>query len=959
MAIRVDEMAGSSGAGVFVGRGAEVGVLRDLVAAVARGRGGVAWLEGEPGIGKSALIAEGLAKAAGLGCAVFAGAADPLRAHFPLGAMLNCLRVDSGSSTGDRREIAALLRGEGLGGPLTAGNAVAAAAERVLVLVDRLCAVSPVVLVVDDLQWADEVSVSVWHRLAGATGQVPLLVVGASRPVPRSQGVVVARQGVVRRGGVVIPVGPLPPADVTTLVAGVVGGWPGPRLLGQAGRAAGNPLYVRELMDGLVREDQVQVTGGIAEVAAAGLVPVSLAAAIEARLGFLSERTVRVLRVAALLGARFSVRELAVVAGVPMRELAEVAGEAIGAGVLAESGLELAFRHGLIAQALADGMPAEVRAELHRAAARALADAGATPDRVAGQLLEAGAGGETNGWVVEWLAGHAAGLVYRDPRGAAELLGQVVAGVAAGDPRREVLAEHLAGVLFLLARYEQAEQTARGLLAATTDPGRRARMAWTLAYTLLRIGGLSEALAVASQALEDEAVPDVWRARLRSVRAVVLVNDSRYSEADVAAEEALADAERAGDRFAAGYGLHVQSFVRSAAGDGAGALESTGRALAVIGDDPQTTDLRLLLLNNRLTVLLNLDRVADAEARQLLALAEQAGTARISMVRGTVAQYLFGAGRWDDALAELEGLFEPGADVLDIAVLGGRGLAALVAGHRDDHAGVAAHVRAATELPGPADDRRIFAVDLLRAQALTAQRDGQPGEAMALLAAAAAAADTGVAVELHWRADLVRSALAAGDREAVKAAATRCGDEASRRGGPSAAAAALWCRGLADADPKELAAAVAYYRTVTRPLELGLALEDLAVTHAASGDATTARTAVREAVEIYAGLGAEWDIRRAHARVLAHGIRRRRQGARRPETGWDALTPTEAKIAALVGEGLSNPDIAVRLFLSRNTVQVHMSKVLAKLGARSRLEVAVALARRPADAQTAAARSTA
>src|SRR5260370_13545262 len=55
--------------------------------------------------------------------------------------------------------------------------------------------------------------------------------------------------------------------------------------------------------------------------------------------------------------------------------------------------------------------------------------------------------------------------------------------------------------------------------------------------------------------------------------------------------------------------------------------------------------------------------------------------------RETVAEYLFDRGRWDDALAELEPLFEPGADVLDFAVLGGRGVAALVAGHRDDRAG--------------------------------------------------------------------------------------------------------------------------------------------------------------------------------------------------------------------------------------------------------------------------------
>jgi hypothetical protein len=154
---------------------------------------------------------------------------------------------------------------------------------------------------------------------------------------------------------------------------------------------------------------------------------VSLAAAIEARLGFLSGRAAGALRLAALLRARFSVRELAVVAGLRTPELVAVVGEAVSAGVVVESGLDLEFRHGLIQQALADGMPAGVRAGLHRDAARALADAGAAPERVAAQLLAAGAHEDGDGWAAAWLAAHAGVLVHRAPQAAAELLGQAAA----------------------------------------------------------------------------------------------------------------------------------------------------------------------------------------------------------------------------------------------------------------------------------------------------------------------------------------------------------------------------------------------------------------------------------------------------------------------------------------------------------------------------------------------------
>jgi DNA-binding NarL/FixJ family response regulator len=69
-------------------------------------------------------------------------------------------------------------------------------------------------------------------------------------------------------------------------------------------------------------------------------------------------------------------------------------------------------------------------------------------------------------------------------------------------------------------------------------------------------------------------------------------------------------------------------------------------------------------------------------------------------------------------------------------------------------------------------------------------------------------------------------------------------------------------------------------------------------------------------------------------------VRRRRAGTRRPATGWEALTPTETTIAYLVADGLSNPDIGARLFVSWRTVRFHVSSIMSKLGVHTRLEVA-------------------
>jgi DNA-binding CsgD family transcriptional regulator len=943
-------------AGALIGRDAELTLLTGLLRELSRGRGNSVLIEGEPGIGKSALVRSAVAEAPDLGCQVFWGVGDELGQALPLLPFLEGLQVREPSANPRRNTIVRLLRGEIAADRGT--DVPAMLAEQLLALVAEQCAVRPAVLVIDDLQWADEASVALWGRLARSARQVPLLLIGMTRPVPQRDDLMALRRVVGDAARIQLTA--LTETAVAELVAALAGGRPDDELLRLADGAAGNPLYVTELVDALARGARLTVTDTGAVELAGGSVPGSLSAAIADRLDFVAGPVREMLRAAALLGMDFAVSDLATVLGRGVADLIPALDEARAVGVLAASGSGLGFRHPLIRAALYDEMPAPVRAAWHHDAGRALAAAGAPADRVARQMLRAaadgpgGAGEPMDEWMLDWLGRTAESLVGQAPGVAAELLTRAVASspvasspvasspVAsspAGSDRYGWLASRLADALYRMGDRLAAEQVANRALEHAAEPDVLVDLHWTLAQCGMLEGLSAESLATLGRALATPGISARHRARLLVLAARTHSILGEVEEAGRVAASALAAASDAGDNWATGWALHVLTLVTAVRGQMADALPLFDRALTVTQADPALTDLRLLLQINKAIMLGWLDQYEQAfaaawEARHL---ADQVGTAiRLAQAHCALGQLLFQTGQWNDALAEVaavpENLKEPAAACCDL------GIAAVINFHRGEIEVARRQLAAAVPHAERIGHRLVGPLALARSL------DRERARALPAALAVLTGAFDGNTEELETEdllADAVRLAAEAGDPGTARELAGHAETLAAGSEIPHRQANALYCRGLLDHDAARLLAAAERYGAASRPLLSAKALEAAAGEFLGAGDRDQAREAFTRAVEAYTALGAAADVARVQAAFRAHGIRRGPHSKhRRASSGWDSLTPTETKIAAFVGEGLSNPEIAARLLLSRRTVATHVSHILKKLGVSSRTDIA-------------------
>lgn len=909
-----------SGTDSLIGRDVELARLVEWVRDLRTGRGHAVLVEGEPGIGKSMLVKTACAETT---FPVFWGSGDELDQDLPLVPLLDGLRVH-GKADVRRDAIAKLMRGEA---QIPPGMDVSTAvAEHLLALLEELCAAGPAVLVIDDLQWADRHTIALCGRMARLVRQLPLLFIGITRPAPRQADLVALRRSMPSR----MRLSRLGDADVLTLVTELAGGMPSERLLRLSADAAGNPLYISELIGSLARGGRLFVTETGTVETTTGRTPRSLSAAIAERLGFLSESVLDVLRTAALLGADFSAHDLAIVSGEATATLIPSIEDARAAGILTESVDGLAFRHPLIRTALYEQLPVSVRAAWHADAGRALAAAGASVDRVARQLLPAG--DEGRDWMVHWLVDAAPTLVGHAPKVAVELLRRALASGP-----NDVLSWRLADALYQIGEPSEAELVASRALLNAPRPDLFVELHRIIAQCRSLAGKSAEALPELTAALDTPGLSAAHQARLLVLIARTHRALGRIDDAEAIATAAL---DQTDDRFATGWALHVLTLVSMMRGAMVEALPLFERALAVSAGDPELADLRLLLRINQAVTFGDLDRYAEAIAAvsQVRQEAERTGSVvRLMQAQSAMGQLLLDTGGWDGALAEVDVLPN---EVKDPSVVCcDHGVAAVILFHRGDPETARAHLGAAAPYATQVGKRVVWALSLARS--LEAEYANDPRAAFTELVTGL---DDKADIE-DLLPDAVRLAVQVGDL--VRASSITARVESNVDSGPRRWAAALYCRGLLDQNPAQLLEAAAQYSNAGRPLPRAKALEAAAIAFVAIGDRTSARAAFTLAGNVYEELAATWDIARLAAIQRSAGIRRGpRVAHRKASHGWESLTPTESTIAALVVSGMTNRQIAARLFLSPRTVGTHVSHILTKLGVSSRTDIAREATRR-------------
>ncbi|MGK5683510.1 helix-turn-helix transcriptional regulator [Actinoplanes sp. URMC 104] len=904
------------GAGpVMIGRESE---LRRLAQLASSGEPAIAVIAGEPGIGKTRLVHELIA---GLpdGTVVLVGQAEPGSLSRPYEVLLDAI---DGRPGVDAEQLAALA------------DARRSPVERLhtgLAIVAGLIGDAPAVIVFEDLHWADSESAALFERLADQRG--PRLLIGTYRPdeVTRRQPVAGLLARLERRHAVThVRLDRLTAGQTAALLAAATGA-PAPLRAVTAlhQRTGGNPFFLEELLRALPGHD--------VEALVEQPLPWSLADVLRRQVDDLDPVSHRIVEAATVLGHRIPFDLLADVTGAGEDELIAVLRDLVTRGVLVESGEdEFAFRHALVREAIAGQLLGRQRRRLHEAALDALLSGGSSDPALVAHHARG--------------AGRYDDMVAAARRGAALYLS--IGSAYQALQLAEMGLDEVPDDPDLLGAAARASWLA-GLLDDASRYGRRWRDLATEAadraeslYLLVRIAWESRetdemrALTHEIETLIAQLPPGEGQAR-----AMTAVAQSAYLRDDLDAallwcDRALALAEQFGlpairltallekgsalteRRQTAPAGREILAALVDEA-EKAGEWVLAARALNILAMDlPPASPAEHAETLERMR--------ADAERAGLESLAVATyfqGRARLALRTGDLAAAIAALeeGREQNRGFRLRGRW---ADYHGVFLAG----LYLEAGELDRVEQLIADLSALPDNPSTAVPGLTFHLacrlgDLPRAEAaLDAFLAALPGQA--------------------WRSgeqahDLVSAALAGGlpqPRLEQMAAAMLDGD--------------LWdvYRTLVQAQLAEArgrhAEALAGYESIVDADILGPAKQGTVRLGAArcllaTGHRDEAAAHAAEAQSLLSGWRGWRVAQLAHVRAQL-GIAPDGPA----DTGPAALTPREREVAVLISDGLTNTELARRLYISPKTAAVHVSNILRKLGVSSRTEVADLLSRR-------------
>jgi DNA-binding CsgD family transcriptional regulator/tetratricopeptide (TPR) repeat protein len=931
----------------FVGRVRELLELQRALADTQAGTGATVLVAGEAGIGKTRLASELANRASAAGFDVLLGRSiDLVGTELPYGPFVEALRPLGEIRYGDSRMAGSQLR----------------VFEEALGLVADRSATAPVLLVLEDVHWADTSTLDLLVFLAHNIDDRRVLLLATYRADELVSAERMRRLAdAVRRSGAgrVVELGPLDEHELTTLLASH-GAQP-PKALTDAivARSEGNPFFAEELLAAADEGD--------------GEVPRGLRDLLLQRVRRLDDRTQGLLRLAAAAGRAVGYPLLRGAADLPEKDVRESLRRAVEHGVLVadRASGSFRFRHALLAEAIYTTILPGEREELHARLADELARSGdASPAELAPHWAAAGRAAEALAASVE--AAREAEAVF----GLAEAHAHLERAVALWDAVPYAAA--VAGLDFaglcawaadrasqVGAAREAVELGRRAIeLVGDTDPHRAAFLHVRLANYLDEIGTRDAAIAAFERAVEivPAEPPSEERAYAVASLAAGLMLAWRFAQSLGVAEEALALARGVGAREAEVRALMVLGVDLAYLGHGDEGLARFHQALQLAEEigDHSGLERAYINLTDALTML-GRPRESAEVGRAGLEVVRRYGIDSVLLVCNQI-ESLLAIGEWDEADTLSAAALRAMASSFPYAVLGVR---AIVEIQRGAFGAARAHLEAATETMR--EDRglglyHVWLAELALSEHRWADADAavQDGLVQAAHPAAPQIRVEVCARGLRAQAELAALARARRDTgglsdhldraEMLLAVARDAAAEAAaitpNAGGWLALCEAEHERARGDARPESWAEAARTWEGLERPpLAAYCRWRQAEALVAAGASRAEAAIPLREAHAVAARIGAKPLLRELE--LLAE---RARLELAPPETGSPdgrsaleetlGLTPREAEVLALVARGLTNREIASELVISVKTASVHVSHILRKLDAPNRLEAA-------------------